>query len=189
LVSITNLFPLRYLEATAFLKDKYELRIAGSDSVKTRMILHLEKDGTQHPQLYAVLPDKTQFASYILLGKAMNLFTQITDSDTGISQIALVGKDEHGFDSEPIYLGRTLSSAMDNLSYDQLEQIKGVVRTELTRKFRSVDKREELRFFIVAEVEKIKAERGNIRDSIYQTYLSGGKEAVSTLTATIAPMD
>jgi hypothetical protein len=186
LISITNLFPLRYLEPTAFLKGKYDLRISGPDSARARMILHLEQDGTQYPNLEAVLPDKKRFASYVLLGKAMNLFTQIQDSDSGASQIALVAKDKDGFDSDPICLGRTLSSAIDNLDYVQLESIKGAVMAEFTRNWRAAGKQQQLRSSIVAEVEKIKAERaGDLRDTIYQTYLSGGKEAVSLLTTTI----
>ena len=98
------------------------------------MILHLEKDGTQHPSL-AVMPDKKQFASYILLAKAMNLFVQVTDSDRGTSQMTLLGKDKDGFDMDPIYVGTTLASAIDNLSYDQLQQIKTTVRRELNGKF------------------------------------------------------
>ena len=49
LVSIVNLFPLRFLRPVAMLRDRYEKRIE-SGGARARLEVHLEGDGTDLPK-------------------------------------------------------------------------------------------------------------------------------------------
>ena len=52
LISITNLFPLRFVKQLQFLKERYDSRTGGSDSGRAKLELHCEGDGRQHPKLF-----------------------------------------------------------------------------------------------------------------------------------------
>src|SRR5262249_45055206 len=47
MISLTNLFPLRYVRQVGFLKQKYDLKVNGVDAERSRLELHVEGDGSQ----------------------------------------------------------------------------------------------------------------------------------------------
>ena len=52
LVSITNLFPLRYLSIVEFLKDKYKRRISDKNNQRAKIEIHTDGDGSNLPNLF-----------------------------------------------------------------------------------------------------------------------------------------
>jgi hypothetical protein len=185
LVSLTNLFPLRYVRQLGFLKQKYDLKINGSNAQRAKLELHLEGDGSQHPKLFVLSKGEGDDAAipYLLLAKSLGLIQQAPNPKTGATEMLLVAKDEDGFDTVPIYLGKSFIESTDKLNEGDADLIREYVRVLLqTREYSLEAKRLEIQKAVVADVENIKVERGNnIQDEVYKRFLEGGKTAVKIL--------
>lgn len=184
LISLTNLFPLRYVRQAGFLKQKYDLKLNGPNAERAKMELHLEGDGSQHPKLFVPLQEevKKDAIPYLLLAKALNILQEATNPETGATELVVIAKDEDGFDTEPIYLGKNFADSINKLDFENAELIRGYVQNLLNGEYAFDTKRAELQRTIVADVERIKIERGNnIQDEVYKRFLEGGKRAVKIL--------
>lgn len=185
LISVTNLFPLRYLEQTAFLRQKYEQRTSGERAGRAKLEIHGEGDGRQFPPIY--VPSSQEVVDeglpYVLLGRAMNVIQTIENPSTGIKSLALVTKDEYGFDNDPVLLGANIIEAAGKLNAAATRTI----RTEVDKLLNGpdyihIDRRTELQKSILTLVESIKAERGNnVQDEVYRKFLDAGRKAVLTV--------
>lgn len=58
LVSLINLFPIRYVHQASFLKGAYEARISGSNAERAKLELRTEGDGSQWPRIF--VPAQTE---------------------------------------------------------------------------------------------------------------------------------
>jgi len=185
LVSLTNLFPLRYAKQVAFLKQKYEQRISGPNAARAKLELHIEGDGTQHPRLFVPLQEEVRRDAipYLLLAKATGLLSEETNAQSGAKTLTFVAKDDDGFDTDPIELGKDLTEAIGKVSLDIADTIRNYVDKKLAAAdYAQEAARAELQKAVVAEVEQIKALRSNnVSDEIYRRFLDGGKQAVKTL--------
>jgi hypothetical protein len=185
LVNLTNLFPLRYLKQLVFLKQKYDLRVAGANAGRAKIELHTEGDGAQFPKLF--IPPQSEVTRetipYLLLANALKLVQTAPNPTTGAPELVFIAKDADGFDTDPIYLGKTMSEAGAKLDRRSADVVRDYVVAQINTKENSLDtKRAELRQAILADVEAIKAERGNnIQDETYRQFLDGGKKAVAIL--------
>ena len=185
LVNLVNLFPLRYVKQTIFLKQKYDLRVTGSNSPRAKLEVHSEGDGGQFPKLF--IPAQSEVTRetipYILLAKALNLVQLAANAQTGASELLIVTKDADGFDTDPISIGKTLAESAGKLDRRSADLVREYVLTLLNSKENSLEaRRAELRNAILADVEAIKAERGNnVQDEVYKQFLDGGKKAVAIL--------
>ena len=85
LISVTNLFPLRYIDQTSFLKQKFDERLSKSDPARTKLELFGEGDGTQYPPLFVptMTEVKDQGLPFVLLGKALNVISNAGKSCNG----------------------------------------------------------------------------------------------------------
>jgi hypothetical protein len=183
LVSLTNLFPLRYVKQVGFLKEKYDLRLKGKND-RARLELHLEGEGSQYPRLFVPLQEEVQrdAVPYLLLARAMNLVREESDPRSGTRALVFVAKDADGFDTDPIELGKDLTESLDRIDITALDSIRSYVQKSLEQQYRMDASRDELRKTIVAEVDSIKSIRGNnVNDEIYRRFLDGGKQAVKIL--------
>jgi hypothetical protein len=185
IISLTNLFPVRYVRQVAFLKQQYDLRISGSNAERAKLELHIEGDGTQHPKVFVPAQEelKRDAVPYLLLAKSLGMIQQVANPQSGAPELVFVAKDENGFDTDPVRLGKALSDAPDQLDLSGADQIKNYVTRRLNSKENSLDaRRAELQKVLVAEVDNIKAERGNnLQDNVYRSFLEGGKRAVRIL--------
>jgi len=185
LISLTNLFPLRFVRQLAFLRQKYDLRVGGPNGPRIRMELHGEGDGTQFPRLF--IPQQSEInketTPYLLLAKSLNLVQPAANPQTGAQEFVVVTKDENGFDTDPIYLGKVFSESVSKLDRRNADLIRDYVQKLLSSKENQLEaKRSEIQRAIVAEVDAIKAERGgNIQDEVYKQFLDGGRKAVAIL--------
>src|SRR5260370_6006352 len=164
LVSLTNLFPLRYVRQAGFLKQKYDLRVNGPNAQRAKLELHLEGDGSQYPKLFVLLKKEEEDAAipYLLLAKSLKLIPQTANPKTGATEMVLVAKDENGFDTDPIYLGKSFIESVDKLNVGDADLIREYVCGVLDNREYSLDaKRAEVQRAILADVEEIKADRGN----------------------------
>jgi hypothetical protein len=179
------LFPLRYLSQTAFLKTKFEERVKGPDGARARLEILTEGDGSQFPSLYVPVQEEVvrEAMPYLLLAKAMHFVQEARSAQTGASTMVFTAKDEDGFDTEPIVLGRSMTDSLGDLDIRSADLIRYYVDVALkSGEYATESKRTELRQSIVAEVDRIKAERGDkIQDEVYQRFLDAGKQAVGIL--------
>ena len=184
LVSITNLFPLRYLKPLKFLEEKYRRRIE-TGGARARLELHTEGDGTAWPTLFvaSTAEVKLQALPYILLAKALGFIHEGKNPATGVDEVLLLAKDANGFDKDPIVLGKQFHTAADSVNLENLYAIKSVCETMLlSDTYRHQDRRTEVQRAILAEVEAIKALRGgNIQDETYRRFLDAGRRAMVVL--------
>ena len=94
-----------------------------------------------------------------------------------------MAKDESGFDTDPIELGRSLAETLGKVTLEYAD----IIRDHITKALNSPEyatdaSRAGIQKTIVAEVEQIKAERGNnVNDEVYRRFLDGGKQAIKVL--------
>jgi hypothetical protein len=185
LISLTNLFPLRYAKQLAFLKQRYDQKINGPNATRAKLELHIEGDGTQHPRLFVPLQEEVRrdIIPYLLVAKATGFLREETNGTTGSRVLTFVAKDESGFDTDPIDLGKNLPDALGKVTLESAD----LIRSHISKLLESSDyakdsARAALQKAIVAEVEQIKADRGNnVNDEVYRRFLEGGKQAVKVL--------
>jgi hypothetical protein len=184
LVSITNLFPLRYLKPLAHLEEKYRRRIE-TGGARARLELHTEGDGTAWPRLFVASSAQVKHEGlpYVLLAKALGFIHEGKNPATGADEVLLVTKDADGFDNDPVVLGKTFVASADGIDLATLHTIKGVCDTALAAPaYVHEDRRAELRRAVLAEIEAVKAARGgNIQDETYRRFLDAGKRAAAIL--------
>jgi hypothetical protein len=188
LVSITNLFPVRFLKAAAFLRDKHDLRVAGPDGTRSRLEIYTEGDGTQFPKIFAASEEEVvaEGLPCVLLGKCMGVIQVSRIASNGARQLLLLTKDEQGLDNPAVPLGASLRESADKLVPEIVETIRDAVEQGLARDFASEDKRAELSKKVVAEVESIKAELdGDVTNPTYQRFLMAGKAAIQLVSQPI----
>ena len=182
LISITNLFPIRFLKAAAFLRDRHDLRVTGPDGSRVRLEIYTEGDGTRFPKIFAASEGEVvaEGLPFVLLGKCTGII-QATRMN-GATKLLLLTKDEQGFDNTPIQLGASIRESAEKIVPENVEKIRDAVRQSLTRDFANDDKRAELSNLIVSEVESIKAELGgDVTDPTYQKFLNAGRAAVKLI--------
>jgi hypothetical protein len=184
LVSITNLFPLRYLKPLKFLEEKYLRRISVGGA-RAKLELHSEGDGTTWPRLFVATTAevKQQALPYVLLARALGLIHEGKNPATGADEVLLLTKDADGFDNDPVLLGKTFMASADSVNLDQLHTLQTACSALLRdAAYRHQDRRAEVKRAILTEVEAIKALRGgNIQDETYRRFLEAGRRAVALL--------
>ena len=184
LVSITNLFPLRYLKPLQLLEEKYRRRIE-IGGARARLELHTEGDGEAWPRLFSASSAevKHQALPYVLLAKALGFIHEGKNPATGLDEVLLVTKDDDGFDHDPIVLGKHFMESADGIDLVNLHTIKALCEKMLaSAEYVHLDRRSDIRRRLLAEVESIKAARGgNIQDETYRRFLDAGRRATGLL--------
>ncbi len=182
LIALTNLFPLRFAKQLVFLKQKYDQKINGENSARAKLELHIEGDGSQHPRIFVPVQEEVRrdAVPYLLLARATGLLRMELGAGGTAGNLTFVAKDDDGFDTDPISLGKDYAEALGRITLESLDGIRGfVVRQLASPAFSGAAARADLQRSVVAEVDAIKLERNsNINDEIYRRFLEGGKQAV-----------
>ena len=184
IISLMNMFPLRYVKMMEFLRDKYNEKMTGSNSKRAKLEGHIEGDGSDLPRVF--LPSGSEPVDdaipYLLLARGMKLVQEIRNPQ-GNTEWALLTKDADGFDADPVFLGRTIGEASSKINLLNSDLIRSETEKMLARaEYQSDAKREELRAAILADVELVKVERGNnLNDETFKRFRDGGKRAFALL--------
>jgi hypothetical protein len=184
LISLTNLFPLRYVRQVSFLREKYEQKLSGSNAPRAKLELHIEGDGSQHPRVFVPLQEEMRRDAlpYLLLAKALGLIREEANPKTGTKGLVFVSKDESGLDTDPIDLGKSLTESASKVDVERADLIRTHVNRALDRDYTQDEQRAELQKQVVAGVEEVKATRGNnVGDEVYRQFLEAGRTAVKIL--------
>lgn len=189
LVSITNLFPLRYLKPLKYLEERYQRRIEAGGS-RAKLELHGEGDGTAWPRLFVASSAevKEQGLPYVLLAKALGFIHEGRNPATGADEVLLVTKDEDGFDKDPVLLGRTFVESADNINLENVHTIRTLCETTLAgADYVHKDRLAELQKAVLRDVEVVKAAAGgNVLDQTYRRFLDAGRRAAAILKGSTA---
>jgi len=180
LISITNLFPLRFVKQVKFLEECYKTRISGSESVRALLELHCESD-VQHPRLFlhSQTTLRREGLPFLLLSKVLGLIKEQENPTTGKRDLVLLRKNEIGLDMQPLRFGQNLLEAEDKIDEENIEIVRAEVQKVLEQEYRHVEKQTGLKKQIVSEIEAIKAlRRGDIDDPVYARFLEAAHSAV-----------
>jgi hypothetical protein len=183
LVSLTNLFPLRFVSDVSFLKTRYDDRVAVG-GVQARMELHGEGDGTQWPDLFIGDVDQKRYLALLLIAQAMGLVRRLEDPDTGIASVYLVAKDTRGRDRDPLPLGADLASVTQDANAVVFDTLRAAVQAQLEQPFRHQSKRDELLTSVLTIVDEVKAVKKNPLDKVYKTFVQASHAAEELLAKT-----
>jgi hypothetical protein len=174
MISVANLFPLRYAKPVRFLEAKYKSRIAASERAKLE--LHSEGDGKAYPPLFLVSGGEVNILPLLLLGRAMKIIQESEDPKTGKTDVCLVTKDERGRDNDPEPLGESDEAIVSSRDVALANRLRMSINALLEKEYQHVARREEIR----AEFDRILADLAvripNARDERRKAY----KEAVTT---------
>ena len=179
LITITNLFPLRFLKPLDHLQKQYDQRIKDLGKVRATLEVHIEGDGSGLPPLFveSVVDTVTRGIPYVLMAKGMEILVERENQTTGDRMLSIITKDEDGFDNEPIDLGASLEEVPDNLNPTVVNLMRDEVVSRLSgNDYSHKDNQQALITTIGSEIDAIKAARG-VDNDIYKTYLAGAKEA------------
>ncbi len=109
LVTLVNLFPLRFVRLIRGLRDRYTRRLASVGKARAVLEVHTEGDGDGYPDIFVA--ERTEIVAklrpVLLLSAAMGLVTSGPGKTTGRPEVALLRKDADGFDLEPLSSART----------------------------------------------------------------------------------
>ena len=103
-------------------------------------------------------------------------------SRTGNTGLFFVSKDEDGFDTDPIDLGKNLIDAASRIDMEGADLIRVHVMQLLRSDFAEDSKRALLQKQIVVDVDQIKTLRGgSASDEIYGQFRDAGRQAVKII--------
>ena len=186
IVSLKNLFPLRYAKLVGFLRDRYEERAGekAQNSKRIRLEVHTEGDPASLPRLFLASDAETvkDTVPYILLAHGMDIIRQMSNPQ-GVSEFALALIDEDGLPLDPIFLGKKLSDSASRIDFGNADLIRTEVEKLLAGYKSDPDRREKLRKAIVADIDLIQAERGKdyLNDDVFRRFRDGGRTALGML--------
>lgn len=187
LMTVTNLFPLRFVSQLKYLKEGYDRQVVhhpnAAEKVKNQMLLHLEKDGAQHPDLYIKTIARNEYTPYLIIAVVMGLFAELED-ERGMKQLALLRKDKYGLDADPVFLGGDIHHAQENMPIKDLAALKHEVEAKLVGEFLHISKRKELQEKVVKEINDFKVKRGNsVIDPIFVSFRNAGTQALDIINS------
>jgi hypothetical protein len=160
LVTLVNLFPLRYVRTVKALREHYVRRIAQMGRERGALEIHIEGDGLQFPDLF--IADDVQIARRariaLLMAEALNIAVEVKNDGTGQVELRLLRKDSDGFDLEPVTLGKNFDDAAEQMGERMVMELKtGIAEALIPRAPRGVEGQTELRDRMLARVNTLKS--------------------------------
>ncbi|MBF0550470.1 MAG: hypothetical protein HQK60_08040, partial [Deltaproteobacteria bacterium] len=184
LINVKSAFPLRFVKQVKMLKEKYLRRIIGPDAEKSRFLLHLEGNGSQHPSLYASTGDEkvNETIPYLLMARALKLILSMPDRQTGVNKLVWPRKNKWGIEDVPLILGETLIETPAVMTREHVRELKTTVLDRIANDFPKVDEKEQLLHEIRKVLIAVKSEvQGDVFDPQYQRFIEGSKSAIKNI--------
>jgi Tubulin like len=168
MISLANLFPLRYAKPVRFLESKYKSRISALD--RARFELHSEGDGRSYPSLFLVSGGDVDILPLLLLGRAMKIIQESEDPKTGKTDICLLTKDARGRDNDPVPLGESEDAIIARRDVALENSLRMSIRAILEKDYQHVTKREEIRTEFDRILDRLAVRVPNPRDERRKAY-------------------
>jgi len=191
-INVTNLFPLRYVQDIAFIRDKYNIRLDHPDVLRRKTEVHTEDfEMDSLPNLFLPNPDDLERKAkafqqdtipYLLIAKSIKIITREKHPETGVFQEAIIRKDDNGFDLPPEFLGNNFSVIPTKLGEEKFLRVKNRTVSLLA----DIDQflHEDKRAVIKKDIQELVAEitdGKSITDPVSIAFNSGGREAIKLL--------
>ncbi len=151
IVSITSVFPARFVAVAVYLKEKYEARRSGANPRRAFLEIHSEGEGyalgpgQELYDLYSETYKPADILPWINLAQALGVITEGKDQ-TGrkLLQLQIRRKSESEPEKPPFALGTDFDSVVQNAAPATVEELKDQIQNILTTDFLRIEKREEL---------------------------------------------
>lgn len=173
MISVANLFPLRYAKQVRFLRQKYEQRLAAFE--RSKLEVHSEGDGKGYPPIFLVSGADIDTLPLLLLGRAMKLIQELEDPDTGKPGIYLITKDERGRDNDPVALGASDEEIVEKRDVALANRLRISIQKLIQSEYQHRSRRDEIVTALDVVLAGVVARIPNPLDKRRRTY----KEAVS----------
>ncbi len=170
LISVTNLFPLRYLGVLPFLQERYHTRVAANPA-RFALELHTEGSLDSYPPLFVKSGSdlRRDALTYLLLARSTDV---VREQNGGL---LMFSKDADGFDNPPQPLGATLLVAPDAVDYDLFATLKRAVDGALA----GAPDKSAVENGVRAAVEAMKPlVNGDVGDPRYRTVVDAARGAL-----------
>lgn len=175
IISLKNLFPLRYLEIVPTLRDEYERRVKANPA-RYGFEVHGEGGLADYPSLFVESGSQLRNRAFTYLLLALTLDIVRHDKDA----YHFYSKDEDGFDNLPQKLGASLNAASEAIDPAMLATLKREVDAQLA----AHKEKATLTSGVQAAVESVKTlVDGDLADPRYRQAVDAGKAAVQMLKA------
>lgn len=124
-LSLANQFALRHLSGLSYLKTRYKRLLTKADGTPTddaarkRLELHLEGDGTDLPELYAISPAdlRRQVVGHYHIARLAGLLREVENPRSGQMEVILLATDELGA-VQRLKIGGSLEERVANLDIE-----------------------------------------------------------------------
>jgi hypothetical protein len=135
LVSLVNLFPLRFTKIAKLLRSKYKARLDADISGRIRLEIHTQDDCVGLPDLFIADSADIMLAArpLLLLGEVVGAIKSEVNSVTGRPQYIFVRSSDDGIPPAPEVLGRSPVDALNEIGELQLHEIRNEVLKALSR--------------------------------------------------------
>ena len=135
LVSLVNLFPLRFTKIGRLLRDRYRSRLETDISGRIRLEIHTQDDCAGLPDLFiAEAADIMRAARpLLLLGEVVGTIKAETNVASGRPQYTFVKSADDGIAPAPEVLGRTAVDSLNDVTESRLSEIKTEVLKALSQ--------------------------------------------------------
>lgn len=149
ILSITSVFPARFVAVLEYLKTEYEKRTQGANPKRAFLELHSEGEGYQLSSgqefydLYAEKYKPSDILPWMMLAESMGFVRQGKDYETGRSRVQLSTLDRNGLEMK-LDLGPDTDSAVRDADPAAMEELQSQVQAALRGDYLRVEKRNEL---------------------------------------------
>ncbi len=135
LVSLVNLFPLRFTKSARFLRDRYRARLETDIAGRIRLEIHTQDDCVGLPDLFIAESADIMRAArpLLLLGEVVGSIKAETNVATGRPQYIFIQSADGGIAPTPEVLGRSAVDALNDISETRLNELRGEVTKVLSR--------------------------------------------------------
>lgn len=182
LISIKNVFPLRFVRQVHFLGEKYK-DLFSSSSEQAMFELHCESD-VEHPGLFVASGAELKRTGlpWLLLAKVLGLLEFFENPVTGVGEWLLNRKSEYGISLKPLKFGPNFVKTGDMLNDETIEILRLESQKILDIEYNHIEKRKEIIMQIGRELDDIlKACNGNFEDPDYLIFQEAAQDTQKTL--------
>lgn len=184
-ISLSCLFPLRYIKHMQFLQSEYRRVVGAKESARKRLEVHTEGDEADYPGLFLQSQEDLRAAAAreLLLAQALGIISEYRNPETGFASLLYIRHDEYGLEAERIALGQNLLVAVDKVGVDQVESLRSANDEKLKAEYRHVERQAELKRGLAGLVNGIRDQEcgGNIDDPRYKLFLNASQVVFSRI--------
>jgi len=149
ILSVTNVFPARFIAVVDYLRNEYSHRLAQPQSKRAFLELHSEGESydlASDQHFYGLFADTYKPADilpWVMLADALGLIEQGKDFETGRPTVRLTTVNRDGL-TEKLVLGPDMDTVVQDADAAAIEELQNQVQQALKGDYIRIEKRQEL---------------------------------------------